>query len=211
MIREGIELGSLKGLAQNKTSGWFIMLLFLCPFRVLLLASFLFGIFCANWIQATTQDCPKHNDLESRRNAISVLDFPPQARNPICFVVEFREVFQLFPVRGDTPEVPGRVDWFLMGPRNVIRTGRKKEINFVARHGSQESGDTPEIAGFWCWVLQGSFKWDPFFGDQTWRLNLWSFQWIFLKDGALFGLLFENDPCNVLPPLPAYPPHQKEQ
>jgi len=52
--------------------------------------------------------------LESRRNAISVLDFPPQARNPTCFVFEFREVFQLFPVRGDTPEVPGRVDWFLM-------------------------------------------------------------------------------------------------
>lgn len=75
-------------------------------------------------------------------------EFSPQARNPACFVVEFREVFQLFPVRGDTPEVPGRVDWFLMGPRNVIRTGRKKEINFVARHGTQESGETPEIAGF---------------------------------------------------------------
>lgn len=85
MIREGIELGSLKGLAQNKTSGWFIMLLFLCPFRVLLLASFLFGIFCANWIQATTQDCPKHNDLESRRNAISVLDFPPPGTKPDLF------------------------------------------------------------------------------------------------------------------------------
>lgn len=160
MIREGIELGSLKGLAQNKTSGWFIMLLVFKPLReILLLASNLLR---------------KLNKKQRPRTPWSIMiwktggmpfsfEFSPQARNLACFVVEFREVFQLFPVRGDTPEVPGRVDWFLMGPRNVIRAGRKKGDQFCCKTWYARKRRNPRNSR----VLML----DPFFGGSNLTLK----------------------------------------
>lgn len=210
MIRDpGIELESLNGLAQNKTSGWFIMLLVFKPLReiLLLVVAFLFWESSAQIEQRQRPRTAQEIMIwKTGGRPFSFLNFLPRHETWPVSLLSFVRSFNFFPWE----EIHPKWREELIGFWWTERYPRQKKKG-AARRGRQESGETPEIAGFWCWVLQGSFKWDPFFGDQIWCLNLWSFQGIFLKDGALFGLLFENDPCNVPPPLPAYPPHQKEQ